>query len=328
MPAARPRWAGRARASRPSRRGELRRHRPNSRRRRGALGRPGAGSPSPAGLAAQPEAPTHPRRPGVGRVPERRARRAAGGGRRPGRAERARTRAPTRSPRPLPRRGRSRRVSAASAPRSSEACQQRAQAPRLTIRPGGSRRRPAAGSRDPATSSAAFRPYCSLCEHSSASDGQMNYSRVVLLDCDIHLGYNTLADLLAYLDPPTRELVVSSGTNGLAMPSYPWNHPTGWIRHDLYERSADHEATFAHLTLETLRERHLDLYDVTLGIVDPDEAAAFSVIPNAQLPARLCSAYNDWLLERWLQEEQRLRAMIVVPAQYPEAAAHEIRRLG
>ena len=73
----------------------------------------------------------------------------------------------------------------------------------------------------------------------------MNYSRVVLLDCDIHLGYNTLADLLPYLDPPTRELVVNSGTNGLAMPSYPWNHPTGWIRHDLYERSADHEATFA-----------------------------------------------------------------------------------
>jgi len=151
---------------------------------------------------------------------------------------------------------------------------------------------------------------------------------VVLVDCDIHVGYETVADLLPYLDPPTRELVIASGTNGLAMPSYPWNHPTGWFRHDVYERSAAHDANFAYLSLDLLRERHLDVYDVTLGIVEPDEAAAFSVLPNAHLAARLCSAYNDWLLEHWLQEEPRLRGMLVVPAQYPAAAAEEIRRLG
>jgi predicted TIM-barrel fold metal-dependent hydrolase len=150
----------------------------------------------------------------------------------------------------------------------------------------------------------------------------------VLVDCDIHVGYESIADLLPYLDPPTRELVIASGTNGLAMPSYPWNHPTGWFRHDVYERSAAHDGNFAYLSLDLLRERHLDVYDVTLGIVEPDEAAAFSVLPNANLAARLCSAYNDWLLEHWLQEEPRLRGMLVVPAQYPAAAADEIRRLG
>jgi uncharacterized protein len=150
----------------------------------------------------------------------------------------------------------------------------------------------------------------------------------MLIDCDIHVGYETLSDLLPYLDAPTRELVINSGTNGLAMPSYPWNHPTGWLRHDVYERGSGHSANFAYMSLDTLRERHLGTYDVTLGVVEPDEAAAFSVIPNAQLAARLCSAYNDWLLEQWLQEEPRLRGMIVVPAQHPEAAAREIRRLG
>ena len=43
--------------------------------------------------------------------------------------------------------------------------------------------------------------------------------------------------------------------------------------------------------------RHLDPYGVDVGIVEPDEAAVFSVLPNAQLAARLCSAYNDWLLD-------------------------------
>ena len=97
----------------------------------------------------------------------------------------------------------------------------------------------------------------------------------MLVDCDIHVGYEALADLLPYLDEPTRELVVNSGTSGLAMPSYPWNHPTGWIRHDVYERDGGNDSNFAYVTLDTLRERHLDPYDVTLGVVEPDEAAAF-----------------------------------------------------
>ncbi|TMM12647.1 MAG: amidohydrolase [Actinobacteria bacterium] len=149
----------------------------------------------------------------------------------------------------------------------------------------------------------------------------------MLIDCDIHVGYETLADLLPYLDGPSRELVVSSGTHGLAMPTYPWNHPSGWIRQDVYERGSG-AGDFPYLTLDLLRDRHLDRYDIALGVLEPDEGAAFAILPNAQLAARLCSAYNDWLLERWLEEEPRLRGMLVVPAQWPEAAAREIKRLG
>jgi predicted TIM-barrel fold metal-dependent hydrolase len=150
----------------------------------------------------------------------------------------------------------------------------------------------------------------------------------VLIDCDIHIGYETIADLLPYLDAATRELVIGSGTNGLAMPTYPWNHPTGWLRHDVYERDAHIGGNFAFLSLDRLRERHLDPCQVTLGVVEPDEAAAFAILPNARLAALLCSAYNDWLLDHWLSQEPRLRGMLVVPAQHPSAAAAEIRRLG
>ena len=67
-------------------------------------------------------------------------------------------------------------------------------------------------------------------------------------------------------------------------------------------------------------------YHVTYGILTADEAAAFSIIPNGILGAKLATAYNDWLLEKWLQEDARLRGLIVVAAQHPEAAAAEIRR--
>jgi predicted TIM-barrel fold metal-dependent hydrolase len=111
------------------------------------------------------------------------------------------------------------------------------------------------------------------------------------------------------------------------MPSYPWYHPTGWIRKDAYDREAtDVGQQIPGQTLDLVRRLLLDPYEVSYGILTPDEAAAFSIYPNAVLAARLATAYNDWLAERWLQEDHRLRGLIVVAAQHPEAAAEEIRR--
>jgi predicted TIM-barrel fold metal-dependent hydrolase len=151
----------------------------------------------------------------------------------------------------------------------------------------------------------------------------------MLIDCDIHVGYETLLDLAPYLDPATREVVVNCGTNGLGMPSYPWYHPTGWLRTDAFDRAA--AAVGAQLvgqTLDRVREKVLDPLELAYGILTPDEAAAFSILPNGILAAHLARAYNDWLLEHWLEPEPRLRGLIVVPAQHPEAAAAEIRRVG
>ena len=67
---------------------------------------------------------------------------------------------------------------------------------------------------------------------------------------------------------------------------------------------------------------------MTVGILTPDEAAAFAIPPNPLLAAGLCRGYNDWLLAEWLEREPRLRGPLVVTPQHPEAAAAEIRRLG
>jgi predicted TIM-barrel fold metal-dependent hydrolase len=151
----------------------------------------------------------------------------------------------------------------------------------------------------------------------------------MLVDCDVHVSYDSLRDLRPYLDPANRDLVDRSGTYGLAMPTYPWNHPAGWIRKDTYESNPARAGMLSPaFDLDQLRDHVLDRHDVTYAITIPDDAASFSVLPNPRLAAALCSAYNNWLLERWLQEDRRLRGTLVVPAQHPEAAADEIRRLG
>jgi hypothetical protein len=103
----------------------------------------------------------------------------------------------------------------------------------------------------------------------------------MLVDCDIHVGYHSLRDLLPHLDGATAELVLESGTNGLGMPSYPWYHPTGWLRTDTYDREAAAEgAQLVGQTLDRVRDSVLDPFDVTVGILTPDEAAAFAVLPK------------------------------------------------
>jgi predicted TIM-barrel fold metal-dependent hydrolase len=150
----------------------------------------------------------------------------------------------------------------------------------------------------------------------------------MLIDCDIHVTYTSLRELAPYADAHTRELIERSGVAGLSMPTYPWVHPSGWIRRDTYDAAAvEAGSMFPGFTLDQLRDHVLDRFGVTFAVANPDEAASFSVLPNTRLAAGLASAYNDWLLDRWLRHEPRLHGALVVPAQWPEAAAREIRRM-
>ena len=50
--------------------------------------------------------------------------------------------------------------------------------------------------------------------------------------------------------------------------------------------------------------------------------------PQPALAAKLASAHNDYILERYLEPEPRLRGLIAISPQNPQAAANEIRRVG
>jgi uncharacterized protein len=151
----------------------------------------------------------------------------------------------------------------------------------------------------------------------------------MLIDCDTHVTYGSIKEIVPFADPHTRELIERSGVAGLSMPTYPWVHPSGWIRRDTYDAEAvESGSMFPGFTLDQLRGHVLDRFDVAFAVANPDEAACFSVLPNPRLAAGLASAYNDWLVETWLRHEPRLRGSLVVSAQWPEAAAMEIRRHG
>lgn len=144
-----------------------------------------------------------------------------------------------------------------------------------------------------------------------------------LIDCDLHFGPRSLTDLLPYMEPPYRDLVLHSNDFGLTLPSYPWQHPTGWTRKDTFSPDSPPSTSLAKLQAQVL-----DPYGVTYGILTPEESMCVSVLPNLHLGAAIAAAHNDWMCEHWLEQDKRLRGSLLVAAQNPNAAADEIRRLG
>src|SRR4029078_4714137 len=108
------------------------------------------------------------------------------------------------------------------------------------------------------------------------------------------------------------------------MPSYPWYHPTGWLRNDAFDRaSAAVGAQLVGQTLDRLRANVLHPLGLAPGSLTPDEAAAFSILPNGLLAAHLARAYNDWLLEQWLVAEPPQRGPVRAPPPHPTAAPRD-----
>lgn len=141
-----------------------------------------------------------------------------------------------------------------------------------------------------------------------------------MIDTDIHVLIEP-EQLLSYIEPGQREWFRSRGS-GFGLPDYPWAHPVSWFRDD-----AEHEPGQAPTTsVGAIQRQVLDAYAIDVGVLNAADGIAIPLMPSAYRAAALARAHNDWLRERYLDQDPRLRAGIVCPAQDPQAAAKEIRR--
>jgi predicted TIM-barrel fold metal-dependent hydrolase len=140
-----------------------------------------------------------------------------------------------------------------------------------------------------------------------------------VIDVDVHPQIGDPEELLAYVEPAQREWFARQ-VSSLGLPGYSYAHPQGWYRHDL-------EGELPGSTVDQVRRELLDVFDVAAGVLNADDAVTVSLMASPYRAAALARAHNEWIRERWLDEEPRLRGGIVVPAQDPVAAAAEIRRV-
>ncbi|MFT8245096.1 amidohydrolase family protein [Roseomonas sp. BN140053] len=149
-------------------------------------------------------------------------------------------------------------------------------------------------------------------------------ARPTVVDCDVHPAMRSRAELLPFLSQRWRDHMRSFGARA-AQPlvgEIPWPRMTvgNGSRLDAFPPDGGPPAS----DLDFLRTQLLDGYGVEHGILQPLSAGAHTL--DLELGAALCSATNDWQLEKWVRPEPRLHASLCVPQEHPDAAVREIER--
>lgn len=137
------------------------------------------------------------------------------------------------------------------------------------------------------------------------------------IDCDVHVAVPAMKALLPYMSEAWQEMIVSRGTDGLDLASYPNNAPLT-CRPDWRPASGKAATDLGML------QHVLDGFGTSAAIIHCLWGA--QAVHSEDLARALCEAVNDWIAAEWLDRDDRLRASIVVPAQSPAYAAAEIER--
>jgi predicted TIM-barrel fold metal-dependent hydrolase len=141
-----------------------------------------------------------------------------------------------------------------------------------------------------------------------------------LIDCDVHVRWQHLDEILEHLPEPWRGRA-QRGQMLYQMDGY--HNVTGLRRRDATPPNGGSPGSDPHFTLTDLVERYQMDYAVLIG-----ESAhlAVSSLADPDWAAALATAYNQWFVQRWFAVDKRFVGSIIVAPQDPAAAAREIER--
>jgi len=74
--------------------------------------------------------------------------------------------------------------------------------------------------------------------------------------------------------------------------------------------------------------KELDELGIDTGIIFPNYLLALSMLPHREFAAAIARAYNAWLIDNWLGEENGLKGCLAAAPQDPIDAARQIERYG
>lgn len=148
--------------------------------------------------------------------------------------------------------------------------------------------------------------------------------RMPVIDVDAHEVMASVAELVPHLGEPWRSRVaIADGWKGIGCFQYSFPQVAGVAMAD----AVTPDGSAAGSSLGLMREQLLDAYGL-------EHAILFSTFQPTDMKTQpefataLASAYNDWLVENWLEGDERLRGTVTIAAQDPVAAAREIDRMG
>jgi predicted TIM-barrel fold metal-dependent hydrolase len=146
-------------------------------------------------------------------------------------------------------------------------------------------------------------------------------SRRQIIDADVHEMPTSVKDLLPYLAPQWHKFIASGWSTPYFF-SYAYPREDGFARADAIPETGGPAGSDPELLREQLLEGHgVDVAMLT-GLFYPSDSKV-----QFEFATALASAYNDWIVEKWLAFDDRLRGSVCINVNDPEGAAREIDRM-
>jgi uncharacterized protein len=161
-------------------------------------------------------------------------------------------------------------------------------------------------------------------ERASVGDSKR---RLLVVDTDVHEYFKSYRSLLPYLPEVWRPLIADWGFSRIDT-GFPyasgsvtraWNTRLEWRPEDGGELGSD---------LDTMRRNLFDEEGISIAITNNLQVPVSFMKGSHEFGVALARAYNDQLIEHWLDPEPRLRGSLIVGLDDPQQAAREIDRVG
>ena len=151
-----------------------------------------------------------------------------------------------------------------------------------------------------------------------SADGQSESIRIVDVDVHIHEQPKLMAP---YCDMPWRKsLELMQEEPGR------YNDIPGFSTGPRLDPPFPGGAAARKVFTATQMRAELDALDIDIAVLFPDHLLTLALLPNRDYAAAVARAYNAWLLDGWLRENNGLKGALVVAPQDPLDAARQIER--
>ena len=151
----------------------------------------------------------------------------------------------------------------------------------------------------------------------------MTALRQPIADCDVHEGMRSFMELKPYLAKQWH-MYLTRDSLGRLPTKHAYANPTNGTTMELVHDDGSSDDWFP----ERMRSRLLDGMGIDYAVIVGVVPEALCAMPQTKFAAAAASAYNDWLIEKWLSFDGRFKGSIGVAAQEPLLAAREIDRIG
>jgi hypothetical protein len=134
-----------------------------------------------------------------------------------------------------------------------------------------------------------------------------------IVDTDAHIR-ESVEDMLPYVEDEEARGYIESPYF-----KYPWD---GW------DRSSGGRAGYASVGSPEEELQVMEDLSLDLAVISPTKNLYHGLFGNRDVAVALARAYNDYIVDTWLDYDDRFRSGVFVPVQDPEVGAEEIDRLG